>query len=243
MEPSKRYFQQGPFDIRLEWGLQGIRELEPECNVLIIVDVLSFSTAVDVATSRGAKVYPYRWKDQSAVEFARSKNALLADFNRNTAGFSLSPSSLRDVPADTILVLPSPNGSTLSLSTAGRTTICGCLRNAKAVAEYAMGVGGAIGVIPAGERWMDGTLRPCYEDMIGAGAIISQMDGQCSPEAAMARSVFLSDRDHLLKNLSECGSGKELIGRGFQRDVELAAALMVSPCVPVLKEGAYAAHY
>ena len=39
--------------------------------------------------------------------------------------------------------------------------------------------------------------------------------------------------------LKQCGSGKELIERGFEHDVDLAAELDVSECVPVLVDGAY----
>jgi 2-phosphosulfolactate phosphatase len=39
--------------------------------------------------------------------------------------------------------------------------------------------------------------------------------------------------------IKQCGSGKELIARGFEEDVVLAAAVDVSACVPILVNGAY----
>ena len=42
-----------------EWGLAGAKALNDKVAVTIIVDVLSFSTCVDVATSRGASVFPF----------------------------------------------------------------------------------------------------------------------------------------------------------------------------------------
>jgi len=41
--------------------------------------------------------------------------------------------------------------------------------------------------------------------------------------------------------LLQCGSGKELIERGYKQDVLLAAELNVSTCAPILKDGAYIA--
>jgi 2-phosphosulfolactate phosphatase len=39
-----------------EWGMAGVVALRDRVAALVIVDVLSFSTAVDVAVSRGAVV-------------------------------------------------------------------------------------------------------------------------------------------------------------------------------------------
>jgi 2-phosphosulfolactate phosphatase len=231
-------FTQAEFDIRLEWGEQGVNLLAPISDVVIIVDVLSFSTSVEIATSRKAVVYPYRWKDESAQEFARSIGAELAQKHRN-AGFSLSPKSLLNIPMGTKLVLPSPNGATLTLATGETPTLAGCLRNARAVAEAAKKYGNRIALVPAGERWPDGSLRPSFEDLVGAGAIVNYLDGNCSPEAEAARSAFLAAESELIDLLLQCGSGKELIERGYKEDVNLAAGLNVSECVPALQEGAY----
>ncbi|MEO1070051.1 MAG: 2-phosphosulfolactate phosphatase, partial [Cyanobacteria bacterium J06638_6] len=167
-------FNQSEFDVRCEWGQQGVLQLAPINDVVIIVDVLSFSTCVDIATGRGAIAFPYQWRDGSAQTFAQSMHAELAT-KRGTGQYSLSPASLLSIPQGTRLVLPSPNGSTLSLATGKTPTIAGCLRNAKAVASAAMSYGQKIAVIPAGERWSDGSLRPALEDLIGAGAVLSYL--------------------------------------------------------------------
>jgi 2-phosphosulfolactate phosphatase len=56
------YFDQSSFEVRCEWGLAGIEHLGRDVDVIIVVDVLSFSTCVDVACSRGAVILPYRFK-------------------------------------------------------------------------------------------------------------------------------------------------------------------------------------
>ena len=57
---------QAEYDRRCEWGEGGVLELSRTSDVVIIVDVLSFSTCVDIATASGAAVYPYLWKDERA---------------------------------------------------------------------------------------------------------------------------------------------------------------------------------
>jgi 2-phosphosulfolactate phosphatase len=52
-------YDQSEFEIRCEWGLHGIKMLSPISDVVVIVDVFSFTTSVEIATSRGALVYPY----------------------------------------------------------------------------------------------------------------------------------------------------------------------------------------
>ena len=232
-------FNQSEFDIRCEWGHQGINQLAPISDVVIIVDILSFSTAVEIATNKGATIFPYQWKDSSVNDYAKSIKAELAKKRNSTTGYSLSPQSLTKISAGTKLVLPSPNGSSLTLLSGNQPTLAGCLRNCEAVARFAQEYGSKIAVIPAGEKWEDASLRPGLEDLIGAGAILSYLSGVLSPEAEAAVAVFNSFKNDLLGILKKCSSGKELIERDFESDVELAAEINVSNCVPVFTDNAY----
>ena len=163
---------------------------------------------------------------------------------RGGSGPSLSPASLLDIAAGTRLVLPSPNGATLSLAVTDKPVLAGCLRNARAVAEAARHLGDRVAVVPAGERWPDGTLRFALEDWLGAGAILTHVPYGHSPEAEAAVESFATARPTLLRRLHECTSGRELIERGFARDIALAGALDVSASVPRLSPaGAYAASH
>ena len=87
-------------------------------------------------------------------------------------------------------------------------------------------------MIPAGERWPDGSLRPALEDWIGAGAILRSLPGERSPEAEAAVSLFERHREMLIETLDRCGSGRELDGRGHHRDKFIAGELNASACVP-----------
>ena len=229
---------QRDYRLRFEWGPQGVACLAPGSDAVVIVDVLSFTTAVTVAASRGATVFPYRWADDTAADYARSVNALLAG-PRREGGYSLSPESLTGLPANSRIVLPSPNGATLSLATGETPTFAGCLRNARAVAGAARSCGPRVSVIACGEKWPNGALRPSLEDHVGAGAILACLDGSRSPEAAAAVSVFRSVAAHLPEALRDSVSGKELIGRGFEGDVALASELDSDDVAPRLCAGAY----
>jgi 2-phosphosulfolactate phosphatase len=232
-------FDQSGFDVRCEWGENGVRRLAHGADAVIIVDVLSFSTCVEIATSKGAIVFPYRWKDESAAPFAISVNAELGSARRAVDGYSLSPASLTNISAGTRLALPSPNGSALSLATGTTPTLTACLRNCRAVATAATKYGPRVAVIPAGERWDDGSLRPAFEDWVGAGAVISHLKGSLAPEAGAALSAYLNVKPDLKQMLKQCGSGRELIERGFEQDVEIASELDVSGCAPTLVDNAY----
>lgn len=229
--------------ILTEWGLAGVGTLLEQAAVLIIVDVLSFSTAVDVAVSKGALVYPVPYGDEDAAQTAADGvGAVLAKSRQSFGGqFSLSPRSLMAITAGTRIMLPSPNGARLSLACGDRPVFAGCLRNAAAVARAARQIAGrrAVGVVPAGERWPDGSLRPAIEDLLGAGAIIHHLALPCSPEAQVARDAFRSAREDVERLIRASVSGRELIDRGFADDVDIAVELEVSHSAPRLIGGAY----
>ena len=229
---------QSEFDVRCEWGLHGVELLAPVSDVVVIVDVLSFSTCVDIATANGVGVFPYRFDDDSARDYAQARRALLAGPRGSASEYSLSPTGLFDIPAGARLVLPSPNGATLSLATGATPTLAGCLRNSRSVAAYA-GIGRTVAVIACGERWDDGSLRPAVEDLIGAGAIIRHLRGSKSPEAKAAQAAFEAGSSDLLGTVLASVSGQQLARAGFRRDVEHSARLDCSESVPLLRNGTY----
>jgi 2-phosphosulfolactate phosphatase len=225
-------FIQEAWACRCEWGARAVEALAP-ADVTIVVDVFSFTTCVDVATSRGASILPYAWDDASAAEFARTQRAELAG-RRRKSQYSLAPESYLNAPASLRCVLPSPNGAQITLA-ASRTVpvlLAGSLRNAAAVAEAASRLGSTFNIIPAGERWLDGSLRPALEDWIGAGAILRGLPGDRSPEAESAVALFERHREALIEILDKCGSGRELDARGHSKDKFIAGQLDVSSCVP-----------
>ncbi len=232
---------QAGYDCRFGWGPGAVAGLEP-APVVVVVDVLSFSTTVDVAVGAGGAIYPFG--DGSPTEFAAEHGALMAVGRTEASAehpFSLSPGSMAALRPGDRVVLPSPNGARLSLAAAGTAArvIAGCLRNATSVAAAAGS--GPVNVVAAGERWPDGTLRPAFEDLIGAGAILAALptDLSRSPEAAAAQGAFAAVRDNLVTALLGCASGRELVDRGYTEDVLVAAALDESRQVPTLVDGAY----
>ena len=160
--PEHRQLDHG---VRLEWGREGAALLAADCAVMVVVDVLSFSTAVDMAVGRGAAVLPLRSAERDQPV---PLDVVLAGPRRGP-GPSLSPASLAGLPAGTRLALPSPNGATLCAAVAatGAVLLAGCLRNASAVAAAARAVGGPVGIVPAGERWPDDTERVLGGDAHG----------------------------------------------------------------------------
>lgn len=227
-------------EIEFAWGAAGLRPLMSSCDVFVIVDVLCFSTSVDVACGRGAEVLPYPLGKQGAETAARAAGAVLAQ-PRDTAGGgpSLSPASLGGLEAGTRLLLPSPNGSALSAMVGGATAFAGCLRNATAVAAAAGEAGQRVAVVAAGEHWPGGSLRPAVEDLLGAGAIIARLKGRLSADARVARAAYRDFAREIPDTLRGCLSGQELIAGGFGEDVEMALSEDVSAAVPLLRDGAY----
>lgn len=215
-----------------------MQRLGTTADTIVVVDVLSFTTTVDIATAAGAVIFPFGFGDDRAAAFAGEQNAVLAG-SREEDGFSLSPSSLTRIEPGTRLVLPSPNGAALSLlaGSLGHTVVAACIRNAAAVAE-GLTTAGTIAVIAAGERWEDGSLRPAVEDFLGAGAVIAASAAKSrSPEAHVAAASFLAAQPHLDVTLRDAMSGRELIERGFAADVELAAELNASATFPRMDHG------
>lgn len=234
--------------VRLDWG-RPARSRSPALRTWRSFDVLSFTTAVSVAVDQGITVLPCRCDDEGAAAYAEERDAALAlnrlDARSRPDAVSLSPASLQSARGLERLVLPSPNGSTICavLAETGVEVVAACLRNARAVGDWLrpqVEAGRVVAVVPAGERWPDGSLRPAAEDFWGAGAVLDPLDASwLSPEARLARDAYSGITERPLDHLLACASGLELVAKGFADDVAIAGRLHASEGVPVLTGGAF----
>jgi 2-phosphosulfolactate phosphatase len=234
--------------VRFAWGAAGAARAGGR-GVLVVVDVLSFTTAVSVAADRGVAVFPAA-PGERAVALARDVHAELAVGRSEVTDahpWSLSPAALRAARAPAGLVLPSPNGSAIAAAAEG-VVVAACLRNASAVAAWVGRRAGSpeepVTVIAAGERRPDGSLRHALEDLLGAGAVLSALARHGasaeSPEAARARAAYEREPPESVPDaVRRSASGVELAEEGFGEDVEVAVELGAGTVVPVLTEGAF----
>jgi len=243
-------FDQDDAGVRFDWGPTGAAQLSSSASCLVVVDVLSFTTAVSVVVGRGTAVIPCPSNDDGAEALAASSGARLAVPRRQATTerpWTLSPVHLANTPYTARLVLPSPNGSAIAAHVGG-PVVAACLRNAPAVGRWLVGEGYGtaerpVAVVAAGERWSDGSLRPALEDALGAGAVLAALGGagcRLSVEAAAVADMYRAS-DDVGGAVRGCGSARQLRQAGFDGDVEAAAALGRDDWVPVLHDGAFGA--
>lgn len=254
--------RQDGYDVRVEWGPTGARAItggSAPATIAVVIDVLSFTSTVQVAVERGIGVLPYRWKGADAELYAAEHDAALAigrfdqrrdDRGLDDRGLTLSPAQIANLTEAQVaetprLVLPSPNGSSIcfSLVERGLRVVAASLRNRGAVADWLAeraGPASPIAIVAAGERWPDGTLRPCLEDLWGAGAVVAALAERApqltfSPEARASAAAFAVVEHDIEAELLDCSSGRELIEAGFVDDVLTASRIDRGSAVPVLE--------
>lgn len=74
--------------VRFEWGPTGADRLVSEAACPVVVDVLSFTTAVSVAVGKGTRVFPFRWpgRDLTTHRDLLGAGALVSELNSQGAG-------------------------------------------------------------------------------------------------------------------------------------------------------------
>lgn len=204
-------FDQSAYQVRFEWGVEGLARLAPG-DVTVVVDVLRFSTTVIQAVERGETVA----LDASAHEV------------------SLNGAAVAEVAPGLVLIGGLRNAAAVARAIlaeqqrrAARTSItviaCGerTSRDESAPVRFAvedlLGAGAVIDALA--ELGID----------------------HSSPEAAVAGEGFRSLRGAAKHLLTASGSGRELEAAGLRDEVLAAAAVDAASVVPVLRDGVFAA--
>ena len=191
---NERVFAQQGFRCRLEWGQRGARDAATRGDILVVVDTLSFSSAVITGVANEARIYPCRTKEE-ARSMAQAFGGEVAVHRQDVPDkgrYSLSPLTFQSIPPGTRVFLPSPNGGTCvhTAQAAGASPVfIGALLNAQAAGQAVAGLLSsterAVTVLACGERWWtpheDGPLRFALEDYLGAGAIFAAIESLKSP--------------------------------------------------------------
>ena len=223
-------------------------------DIVVVVDVLSFSTTLSIAVARGSTclVYSPAEVDQlGGLETAAASLGArpLNKTRRVPAGqLSLSPASLLTAEPGQRVLFTSLNGAAVTAAAAASPALLvGCLRNATATAEsaarlLAAGMARRVTVVACAEQWATvqrGTsgMRPALEDWFGAGLICARLEERGLTLSAEARVAAAAAACHDAEILSDCVSARELRARGFGDDVTLALEVDAGDYVPMRIDG------
>jgi 2-phosphosulfolactate phosphatase len=233
--------------VAIEWGRGGARRAAARGDIVVVVDVLSFSTTVSLAAARGSRVLPCA-SAKEARQLAARHGAIVAAKRGTPGAFSLSPLSVAELEPCSLVALESLNGATCcALAAAAPALYVGGLVNARATALALAGAsaGQGITLLACGERWgsdasePDEAIRFALEDWLGVGAIaagLAEEEGHrfaLSPEAAAAAASFRASEGRLEAILRETPSGLELQERGYGGELAVSAELDSVDCAVV----------
>jgi 2-phosphosulfolactate phosphatase len=241
--------------VHVTWGPTGAALAAERGDVIIVVDVLSFSTTLSIAVTREFTCLVYR--DAEIEELGGPARAAIRLSARPLGPrakaapgqLSLSPASLLSAEPGQRVVVTSLNGaSVVAAASSAPALLIGALRNAGACARTAAHLlgttrAGRITVVACGEQWSSvapdsAGFRPCAEDWIGAGAIcagLAELGYSLSTEARLAAVAWSATVG--LKELGDCVSARELRSAGYTADVELALQVDADEVVPVRMAG------
>jgi 2-phosphosulfolactate phosphatase len=218
-------FDQSSYQVRLEWGTEGLARLAP-ADVVIVVDVLRFSSTLADAVAAGQRI-PL----DSTAGWSTNGAAVVS---------AASAASGPDARPATVLV-----GGVRNAAATARAVM---------TLQERQGARTSVSIIAAGELAPAGALRFAVEDQLGAGAIVDALCDlgidHSSPEAAAAAEAFRALRPGLRHMLIGSGSGRELVD-GVASTVRMEAAgvrpattaeaaeLNAVDVVPVLDDGVF----
>ena len=208
-------FDQSRYQLRFDWGQEGLRRLAP-ADVVVVVDVLRFSSTVS-ARIVGGETVPH---DDAA--HAVSRNGAAVASAAADAGAVVFLGCLRNATAVAHAVLAEQNRraarTSINVIAAGELSGQGDAAVLRFSVEDQLGAGAVFGALEA----------------LGLD--------HSSPEAAAASESFRGLRSAVRHLLTASGSGQELLEADRRAEVLAAAAHDADDAVPVLRGGVWRAY-
>ncbi len=210
MGETSRPFGQAKYQVRFDWGAAGAERILPGAHVAVVVDVLSFTTAVVAAADQGIAVAPSPAADPDGGAIA----AALADRDLVVLAAALRN---RTAVAERILALQEERGYRMivAIIAAGDRADDRTPGDLRFAIEDQLAAGAVV------------------DALIGLGI------DHTSPEAAVACAAFEGLRHAATHLIGASGSAVELVGRGLRADVRFATERDVSRSVPELRDGVF----
>ena len=206
-------FDQSRYQVRFEWGSDGLDRLAPS-DVVVVVDVLSFSTTVTDRVAAGETVGLHDARSESI------NGAVIAE-RAGAAGAVVFAGCLRNASAVAAAALAvqqrRAQRTSIAVIAAGERTPPQPDGPVRFAVEDLLGAGAVI-------------------DALGALGI-----DHTSPEAAAACESFRGLRQALRHLLTASGSGQELVARDRRDDVLHASDVDAAASAPRLRDGVFAA--
>ena len=241
--------------VHVEWGATGAALAADRGDVVVLVDVFSFSTTLSIAVSREFTCLIYSDAEIESLGgpamAAIRLGAKPLSRRRGAApdGVPLSPAGLLTAERGQRVVFTSLSGATVvGAASKAPALLVGAPRNATAAAELAARMlartrAGRVTVVACGERWSSvepgvAGFRPAVEDWLGAGAICAALADRgysLSAEARLAGAAWRTPT--ALEDLAECVSARELRAGGSAADVRLALQVDADSLVPARMVG------
>ncbi|GAA3025658.1 2-phosphosulfolactate phosphatase [Microbacterium dextranolyticum] len=207
-------FDQSRYQVRFEWGAAGLDRVAA-ADVVVVVDVLRFSTTVATRVADGERVAL-----DAAAHAVSLNGAAVAE---------------RAAESGALVLL----GGLVNASAVADAVLTEQHRRAERTSILVLAAGELT------SRAADAHLRFAVEDLLGAGAVIDALGARgidhTSPEAAAACEAFRGLRGAVRHLLTASGSGQELIDRGARDEVLAAARVDAMASAPVLRDGAFVA--
>ncbi|MGU3357725.1 2-phosphosulfolactate phosphatase [Microbacterium sp. M4A5_1d] len=205
-------FDQSRYQVRLDWGVAGLRRVAP-ADVVVVVDVLRFSSTVSARVAAGDTVA----LDEAARAVSRNGAAIAGAASDSVVLLGCLRNA--DAVAAAVLAEQQRRGARTSIAVIAAGELAG----------------------PEGETELRFAVEDLLGAGAVVDALSRLGIDHTSPEAAVACESFRGLGGAVRHLLTASGSAQELLERGLRDDALAAAQIGVDEVAPLLRGGVFTA--